>query len=62
MLYFNNTSEEMQRLAMYAAKSFQLLGASPQAPLTGGFSPGPRWGTSPRPRHTAAVPAIFPRT
>jgi len=27
MLYFHNTSEEIQKLATYAADSFQLLGA-----------------------------------
>jgi len=55
MLYLHNTSQEMPKFATYAAKSFQLLGASPPDPPTRGSAPGPRWGHSPQ---THSIPSV----
>ena len=60
MVYFHNSFEYRQKSATYAAKSFQLLGASPPDPLTSGSAPGPRWGHSPRrPRPPSSTPPIL---
>ena len=60
MLYFHNSSEEIQKLATYAAKKFQLLGAKPSESLIRGSAPGPRWGTAPDSQHILSMPAISP--
>jgi len=50
---FHNTSEEIQKLATYSAKRFQLLGPSPPNFLIGGSASGPR-------HSPPQTPAYFP--
>jgi len=40
MLYFDNISQEMQKFATHATKSFQLLGVKPPDSLTRGSEQG----------------------
>jgi len=49
MLYFHSTSEEIQKLATYAAKSVQLLEGFAAKPHDQGLCPGPRLGQTPIP-------------
>jgi len=46
----------------YAAKSFELLGASPPDPPTRGFTTGARWATAPRTQHIPPNACYFPQT
>jgi len=62
MLYFRNTSKEIQKLANYAAKSFQLLGGFAPKPLTRGSALDPVEGTAPRPPAYSPMPAISRKT
>jgi len=51
MLYFHNTSQEIQKKSTYATKDFQLLrGFTPRFPEKGSAprNPKPRWGHSPQ--------------
>jgi len=57
MPYFHNTSEEIQKLATYAAKSFQLLDGFAPRLLDRGSASRPHWGHSPRP--SAYSPSAF---
>jgi len=53
--YFHSTSQEVQKLATYTAKSFQLLGALRPGPLARGYAPGLHW------RHSPQTPSTFPQ-
>jgi len=63
MMYLHSTSEEIQKLATYAAKSFQLLEGFAAKPHDQGLCPGPPLGQTPIPQHIppkSPMPAIPP--
>jgi len=63
MLYFHSTSEEMQKLAAYTAKSFQLLEASHQASWPGALSLNPAGAKPPDPPPAySRMPAVSRQT
>ena len=54
MLYFHNSFQDIQKSATYAAKSFQILGASHPRPLTRGCA------QRPHPHHLHLQYLLFP--
>jgi len=61
MLYFHNTSQEIQKLATYAAKSFQLLGGFAPRPPDQGLCPWTPLGAQPPDPSISPMPAIPPK-
>jgi len=61
MLYFHNSFQYIQKSAIYAAKSFQLLGGFAPRPLTTGSALDPTGDRAPRPHHLHPQYLLFPK-